>query len=196
MVPQPVTSSSANLKICRWGSLDRSPTPPTQVIKSTYGGNVFTAQDVEYLKTYIDYCQRQGLVLSLREICERLAVKVRVPLCHAVRQLLTSHAVPASYVSSVKGRSITCLTSVFAGSTLGAATVTSIKSDFRVTRWMLTPILHRCRRYPHRGRRPSIPNSRMPRRPRMFLFPAPAHSLKYCPLSSCSLTIPYRLHPP
>ncbi len=29
-----------------------------------------------YLKKYIDYCQEQGLVLSLREICERIAVKV------------------------------------------------------------------------------------------------------------------------
>ncbi|KAJ3533852.1 hypothetical protein NMY22_g7167 [Coprinellus aureogranulatus] len=28
-----------------------------------------------YLKKYIDYCQEQGLVLSLREICERIAVK-------------------------------------------------------------------------------------------------------------------------
>ena len=41
----------------------RSPTPPTRVIKSTYGGNLFTADDVLYLKKYIDYCQEQGLVL-------------------------------------------------------------------------------------------------------------------------------------
>lgn len=71
----------------------RSPTPPSRVIKSTYGGNLFTAEDVLYLKKYIDYCQEQGLVLrfvlyyvyfrdidppiySLREICERIAVKV------------------------------------------------------------------------------------------------------------------------
>ncbi|KAF5348670.1 hypothetical protein D9758_006809 [Tetrapyrgos nigripes] len=53
----------------------RSPTPPTRVVKSTYGGNLFTAEDVEYLKKYIVYCREQGLVLSLREICERIAVK-------------------------------------------------------------------------------------------------------------------------
>ncbi|KAF9071666.1 hypothetical protein BDP27DRAFT_1321698 [Rhodocollybia butyracea] len=53
----------------------RSPTPPTRTVKSTYGGNLFTVEDVLYLKKYIDYCQDQGLVLSLREICERIAVK-------------------------------------------------------------------------------------------------------------------------
>jgi hypothetical protein len=41
----------------------RSPTPPTRVIKSTYGGNLFTSDDVLYLKKYIDFCQEQGLVL-------------------------------------------------------------------------------------------------------------------------------------
>ncbi|KAF8876709.1 hypothetical protein CPB84DRAFT_1795712 [Gymnopilus junonius] len=51
------------------------PNTPTRVIKSTYGGNLFTADDVLYLKKYIDYCQDQCLVLSLREICERIAVK-------------------------------------------------------------------------------------------------------------------------
>lgn len=54
----------------------RSPTPPARIIKSTYGGNLFTVEDILYLKKYIDYCQDQGLVLSLREICERIAVKV------------------------------------------------------------------------------------------------------------------------
>lgn len=54
----------------------RSPTPPSRVVKSTYGGNLFTHEDIEYLKKYIDYCIAQGLVLSLREICERVAVKV------------------------------------------------------------------------------------------------------------------------
>ncbi|KAG8836367.1 hypothetical protein FRC17_005653 [Serendipita sp. 399] len=53
----------------------RSPSPPTRVVKSTYGGNLFTDEDVEYLKRYIEYCQQQGLLLSLREICERLATK-------------------------------------------------------------------------------------------------------------------------
>ncbi len=56
----------------------RSPTPPSRVVKSTYGGNLFTHEDIEYLKKYIDYCVAQGLVLSLREICERVAVKVCV----------------------------------------------------------------------------------------------------------------------
>lgn len=41
----------------------RSPTPPTRILKSTYGGNLYTSDDVEYLKKYIDYCQDQGLVL-------------------------------------------------------------------------------------------------------------------------------------
>ena len=45
----------------------RSPTPPTRVLKSTYGGNLYTADDVEYLKKYIDYCQDQGLVLRCVE---------------------------------------------------------------------------------------------------------------------------------
>lgn len=40
----------------------RSPTPPSRVVKSTYGGNLFTADDVDYLKRYIDYCQQQDLV--------------------------------------------------------------------------------------------------------------------------------------
>nr|GAT57667.1 predicted protein [Mycena chlorophos] len=53
----------------------RSPSPPTRVVKSTYGGNLFTADDVLYLKNYIKYCHEQGLVLSLREICERIAIK-------------------------------------------------------------------------------------------------------------------------
>jgi hypothetical protein len=46
----------------------RSPTPPTRVLKSTYGGNLYTADDVEYLKKYIDYCQDQGLVLRFVDI--------------------------------------------------------------------------------------------------------------------------------
>lgn len=47
----------------------RSPTPPARVIKSTYGGNLFTAEDVLYLKKYIDYCQEQGLVLRFVSMC-------------------------------------------------------------------------------------------------------------------------------
>lgn len=48
----------------------RSPTPPSRVIKSTYGGNLFTAEDVLYLKKYIDYCQEQGLVLRFVPLIE------------------------------------------------------------------------------------------------------------------------------
>ncbi|KAF5393195.1 hypothetical protein D9757_000539 [Collybiopsis confluens] len=44
--------------------LARSPTPPNRTVKSTYGGNLFTSDDVLYLKRYIDYCQDQGMVLS------------------------------------------------------------------------------------------------------------------------------------
>ncbi|KDQ57596.1 hypothetical protein JAAARDRAFT_58185 [Jaapia argillacea MUCL 33604] len=72
-VPAP---PAASLVMNRRNPPARSPTPPTRVIKSTYGGNLFTSDDVLYLKKYIDYCQEQGLVLSLREICERIAIKV------------------------------------------------------------------------------------------------------------------------
>lgn len=58
--PAPPTSS---LVVSRGNVEARSPAPPTRVIKSTYGGNLFTADDVLYLKRYIDYCQEQGLVL-------------------------------------------------------------------------------------------------------------------------------------
>ncbi|KAG0692236.1 ABC transporter transmembrane region 2-domain-containing protein [Suillus ampliporus] len=44
-----------------------SPTPPTRTIKSTYRGNLFTSDDVLYLKRYIDYCQEQGLVLRSQD---------------------------------------------------------------------------------------------------------------------------------
>lgn len=53
----------------------RSPTPPTQVLKSSFGGNHFTQADVDYLNKYIQYCQDQGQPLSLREICEKVAEK-------------------------------------------------------------------------------------------------------------------------
>ncbi|CAL1707063.1 unnamed protein product [Somion occarium] len=72
--PQPAPPA-ATLVVNRRNAPARSPTPPTRVIKSTFGGNLFTSDDIEYLKKYIDYCQEQGLVLSLREICERVAVK-------------------------------------------------------------------------------------------------------------------------
>jgi hypothetical protein len=42
---------------------ERSPTPPSRVVKSQYGGNVFTQEDVDYLKRYIEHIQQQGLVM-------------------------------------------------------------------------------------------------------------------------------------
>ncbi|KAK7472500.1 hypothetical protein VKT23_000615 [Stygiomarasmius scandens] len=71
----------------------RSPTPPTRVIKSTYGGNLFTVEDVEYLKKYIDYCRDQGLVLSLREICERIAVKAPHHTFYSWRRYCNKHQI-------------------------------------------------------------------------------------------------------
>ncbi|TFK54355.1 hypothetical protein OE88DRAFT_1733019 [Heliocybe sulcata] len=71
----------------------RSPTPPTRVIKSTYGGNLFTADDIDYLKKYIDYCQEQGLVLSLREICERIAVKAPHHTFYSWRRYCNKHQI-------------------------------------------------------------------------------------------------------
>jgi hypothetical protein len=41
----------------------RSPTPPTRVVKSTYGGNLFTEEDVNYLMAYIQYCKDIGQML-------------------------------------------------------------------------------------------------------------------------------------
>lgn len=82
--PTPATPA-ANLVTGRRNPHIRSPTPPKRVLKSTYGGNLFTSEDVEYLKQYIDYCQAQGLVLSLREICERVAVKVSLKLFSILR---------------------------------------------------------------------------------------------------------------
>ncbi|CAG7853782.1 SubName: Full=Uncharacterized protein {ECO:0000313/EMBL:CCA68050.1} [Serendipita indica DSM 11827] len=74
---QTAVASSVKLALKTSGRPARSPTPPTRVVKSMYGGNLFTEDDVQYLKRYIDYCQEQGLLLSLREICERLAAKAR-----------------------------------------------------------------------------------------------------------------------
>ncbi|KAG7091067.1 hypothetical protein E1B28_010124 [Marasmius oreades] len=71
----------------------RSPTPPTRVVKSTYGGNLFTADDIVYLKKYIDYCQEQGLVLSLREICERIAIKAPHHTFYSWRRYCNKHQI-------------------------------------------------------------------------------------------------------
>ncbi|CAK5281517.1 unnamed protein product [Mycena citricolor] len=71
----------------------RSPTPPTRVVKSTFGGNLFTAEDILYLEKYIAYCHDQGLVLSLREICERIAVKAPHHTFYSWRRYCNKHQI-------------------------------------------------------------------------------------------------------
>ncbi|KIO29575.1 hypothetical protein M407DRAFT_21313 [Tulasnella calospora MUT 4182] len=71
----------------------RSPTPPARVVKSTYGGNLFTAEDINYLKKYIDWCVDMGLVLSLREICERLAIKAPHHTFYSWRRYCNKHKI-------------------------------------------------------------------------------------------------------
>ncbi|KAK7692649.1 hypothetical protein QCA50_004282 [Cerrena zonata] len=90
--PQPAPPA-ASLVVNRRNAPARSPTPPTRVIKSTFGGNLFTADDIEYLKKYIDYCQEQGLVLSLREICERVAVKAPHHTFYSWRRYCNKHQI-------------------------------------------------------------------------------------------------------
>ncbi|KZT11070.1 uncharacterized protein LAESUDRAFT_672779 [Laetiporus sulphureus 93-53] len=90
--PQPAPPAST-LVLNRRNPPARSPTPPTRVIKSTYGGNLFTSDDVLYLKRYIDYCQEQGLVLSLREICERIAVKAPHHTFYSWRRYCNKHQI-------------------------------------------------------------------------------------------------------
>ncbi|EIM81077.1 uncharacterized protein STEHIDRAFT_172112 [Stereum hirsutum FP-91666 SS1] len=89
-VPAPPAST---LVLNRRDPTARSPTPPTRVIKSTYGGNLFTADDIEYLKKYIDFCQEQGMVLSLREICERVAVKAPHHTFYSWRRYCNKHQI-------------------------------------------------------------------------------------------------------
>ncbi|KAI0769335.1 hypothetical protein BD413DRAFT_477758 [Trametes elegans] len=90
--PQPAPPA-ASLVANRHNPPARSPTPPTRVIKSTYGGNLFTADDILYLKRYIDYCQEQGLVLSLREICERIAIKAPHHTFYSWRRYCNKHKI-------------------------------------------------------------------------------------------------------
>ncbi|EJT97321.1 hypothetical protein DACRYDRAFT_119444 [Dacryopinax primogenitus] len=73
--------------------LARSPTPPTRIMKSTFGGNLFTSEDILYLKKYIDYCQQQGLILSLREICERLAIRAPHHTFYSWRRFCNKHQI-------------------------------------------------------------------------------------------------------
>ncbi|KAF8070020.1 hypothetical protein FPV67DRAFT_1578967 [Lyophyllum atratum] len=90
---QPTPATPATALVVNKNPPARSPTPPTRVIKSTYGGNLFTSDDVLYLKKYIDYCQEQGLVLSLREICERIAVKAPHHTFYSWRRYCNKHQI-------------------------------------------------------------------------------------------------------
>ncbi|KAI0758347.1 hypothetical protein BC629DRAFT_1125756 [Irpex lacteus] len=90
---QPGAPPATTLVANRRNPVTRSPTPPTRVIKSTYGGNLFTVDDVMYLKKYIDYCQEQGLVLSLREICERIAIKAPHHTFYSWRRYCNKHQI-------------------------------------------------------------------------------------------------------
>ncbi|KAI0041007.1 hypothetical protein FA95DRAFT_1502009 [Auriscalpium vulgare] len=89
----PPAPPAGTLVVNRRNPEARSPTPPSRVIKSTYGGNLFTADDVMYLKKYIDFCQEQGLVLSLREICERVAIKAPHHTFYSWRRYCNKHQI-------------------------------------------------------------------------------------------------------
>ncbi|KAG6861906.1 hypothetical protein C0995_009856 [Termitomyces sp. Mi166 len=76
---QPTPATPATALVANKNPPARSPTPPSRVIKSTYGGNLFTSDDVLYLKKYIDYCQEQGLVLrfySWRRYCNKHQIRL------------------------------------------------------------------------------------------------------------------------
>ncbi|KZS98421.1 hypothetical protein SISNIDRAFT_448644 [Sistotremastrum niveocremeum HHB9708] len=73
--------------------LMRSPSPPTRVLRSTHGGNLFTEEDITYLQRYIDYCQNHGLTLSLREICERVAIKAPHHTFYSWRRYCNKHQI-------------------------------------------------------------------------------------------------------
>ncbi|KAG6811143.1 hypothetical protein H0H92_008798 [Tricholoma furcatifolium] len=90
---QPTPATPASVLVVNKNPPARSPTPPSRVIKSTYGGNLFTSDDILYLKKYIDYCQEQGLVLSLREICERIAIKAPHHTFYSWRRYCNKHQI-------------------------------------------------------------------------------------------------------
>ncbi|KAJ7072356.1 hypothetical protein C8F01DRAFT_1103674 [Mycena amicta] len=91
--PTPTSAPPASSLIANRRLPARSPSPPTRVVKSTYGGNLFTADDVIYLKKYITYCHEQGMVLSLREICERVAVKAPHHTFYSWRRYCNKHQI-------------------------------------------------------------------------------------------------------
>ncbi|KAJ3554279.1 hypothetical protein NP233_g12452 [Leucocoprinus birnbaumii] len=90
---QPPPAAPASSLVVNRNAVARSPTPPSRIIKSTYGGNLFTADDVLYLKKYIDYCRDQGLVLSLREICERIAIRAPHHTFYSWRRYCNKHQI-------------------------------------------------------------------------------------------------------
>ncbi|KXN90810.1 hypothetical protein AN958_03464 [Leucoagaricus sp. SymC.cos] len=90
---QPPPAAPASSLVVNKNTAARSPTPPSRIIKSTYGGNLFTADDVYYLKKYIDYCRDQGLVLSLREICERIAIRAPHHTFYSWRRYCNKHQI-------------------------------------------------------------------------------------------------------
>ncbi|KAL0956699.1 hypothetical protein HGRIS_002822 [Hohenbuehelia grisea] len=93
MRAQPTPAAPASALVLQRDGPARSPTPPSRVIKSTYGGNLFTSDDVDYLKKYIDFCQVQGLVLSLREICERIAIRAPHHTFYSWRRYCNKHQI-------------------------------------------------------------------------------------------------------
>ncbi|KAF9448200.1 hypothetical protein P691DRAFT_801085 [Macrolepiota fuliginosa MF-IS2] len=90
---QPPPAAPASSLVVNRNGAARSPTPPSRIIKSTYGGNLFTADDVLYLRKYIDYCRDQGLVLSLREICERIAIRAPHHTFYSWRRYCNKHQI-------------------------------------------------------------------------------------------------------
>ena len=91
----PPTVPAASLVVNR-NPPARSPTPPTRVIKSTYGGNLFTSDDVLYLKKYIDYCQDQCLVL--RCVFSHLAILAFHRTFFCVVYVKFARGLPSRYV--------------------------------------------------------------------------------------------------
>ncbi|TRM69276.1 hypothetical protein BD626DRAFT_473536 [Schizophyllum amplum] len=69
----------------------RSPTPPNTVQVSRFGGNTFTDEDKQYLDKYIQYCLDAGILLSLREICERVALKAPHHSFYSWRRFCNKH---------------------------------------------------------------------------------------------------------
>ncbi|KAL1696097.1 hypothetical protein GGG16DRAFT_108766 [Schizophyllum commune] len=81
----------ASVLVARSNPPPRSPTPPSRVQISRFGGHAFTDEDKEYLDRYIQYCQDAGIMLSLREICERVALKAPHHTFYSWRRYCNKH---------------------------------------------------------------------------------------------------------